>query len=123
MVGLHGCDLVKFGKVLEKPTFKFRIQAMKSGWVTAIDAERVAKVAFQLGAGRAKATDAIDPRAGVTLAVRAGDRVSVGSALATLERSESPDNLEKCAGELYKAFSIGAERVEPADSLILERIS
>jgi pyrimidine-nucleoside phosphorylase len=123
MVGLHGGDLGKFGKVLEKPTFKFRIQAMKSGWVAAIDAERVAKVAFQLGAGRAKATDAIDPRAGVTLAVRAGDRVSVGSALATLERSESPDNLEKCAGELYKAFSIGAERVEPADSLILERIS
>jgi pyrimidine-nucleoside phosphorylase len=122
MTELHGGDLDRFKASLEKPTFKFRIQSMKSGWVGAIDAERVARAAFMLGAGRERACDCVDPRAGVTLAVKAGDKVSVGTPMATLERSGSPDGLEKCAAELYKAFSVSSVAVEARKSLILERV-
>ena len=121
MVAAQGGDLDRFAALLTKPTFKFRIQAMRSGFVAAIDAEKVARVAFQLGAGREKAGDRIDPLAGVTLAVRRGDRVAVGSPLATLETTREPDALERNAGELLKAFTISSEEVAPTD-LILERI-
>lgn len=120
-VAAHGGDLARFAAETAKPAFKFRIQAMRSGYVAAIDAERVAKVAFALGAGRARAGDRIDPRAGVTLAVTRGDRVSVGSPLATLEASFSPDVLERNAGELLKAFTLSAEP-PAARSLVISTV-
>ena len=120
MVEAHGGDLRRFGRILEKPTFKFRIQAMKSGYVAAIDAEKVAKVTLALGAGRVKAGDAIDPLAGVRLAVKRGERVSVGAALATLETSREPDSLERLASDLLKAFEIQSERPAPSPLVIAE---
>ena len=121
MCAAQGGDLDAFKRLLKKPTFKFKIQAMKSGFVTAIDAEKVGKVALALGAGRLEKTDKIDPLAGITLAVKRGDRVSVGSPLATLESSREPDGLERCAADLLKAFTIGRDAPEDA-GLVLERI-
>lgn len=122
MVAAQGGDLDRFAALLQQPTFKFCIQAMRSGFVEAIDAEKVARVAFQLGAGRAKAGDKIDPRAGVTLAVKRGDRVVVGAPLATLETSHGPEALERCAADLLKAFTIASAEV-PECNLVLERIA
>ena len=94
---------------------------MRSGHVVAIDAEKVGRVALQLGAGREKAGDRIDPLAGVTLAVGVGDKVSAGSPLATIEKSGGPEYLESAAGELYKAFTIASDAPE-VPSLVVERI-
>ena len=121
MVAAHGGDLERFERLLKKPTFKFKIQAMKSGYVSEIDAEKVARVALQLGAGREKTNDKIDPLAGVTLAVKTGDRVAVGAPLATLEKSTDPDGLERAAADLFKAFTISSA-VPESKSLILDRI-
>lgn len=121
MVAAHGGDLERFGRLLREPTFKFKIQAMRSGYVSEIDAEKIARVALQLGAGREKTGDRIDPLAGVTLAVKVGDRVAVGAPLATLEKSSDPDGLERAAADLFKAFTISATAPE-TKSLILERI-
>ena len=121
MVAAHGGDLGRFERLLKKPTFKFKIQAMKSGYVSEIDAEKVARVALQLGAGREKTNDKIDPLAGVTLAVKTGDRVAVGAPLATLEKSTDPDGLERAAADLFKAFTISSA-VPESKSLILDRI-
>ena len=119
MVAAQGGDLDRFDALLKKPTFKFRIQAMKSGYVTAVDAEKVGRVALALGAGREKAGDRIDPLAGVTLDVKVGDKVAVGAPLATLAKSTGPDGLEKAAADLYRAFEIAPEPPPPR-SLILE---
>jgi thymidine phosphorylase len=121
MVAAHGGDLERFGRLLREPTFKFKIQAMRSGYVSEIDAEKIARVALQLGAGREKTGDRIDPLAGVTLAVKVGERVAVGAPLATLEKSSDPDGLERAAADLFKAFTISATAPE-TKSLILERI-
>lgn len=122
MVVRHGGNLARFAELRERPTFKFRIQAMRSGYITAIDAEKVARAALALGAGRLAAGDRIDPLAGVTLAVGVGTKVVAGAPLATLERSGDPDGLEKCAAELMKAFVIGSQP-PPTGSLILETIT
>ena len=122
MVKAQGGDLERFARVRAKPTFKFRIQSMRSGFVTAIDAEKVGRVALALGAGRQTAADRIDPLAGITLSVRVGDRVSVGSPLATLEKSFDPDGLERAAADLYKAFQVSSAAPEPRP-LILERVN
>ena len=118
MVEAHGGDLSRFDELLKEPTFKFRVQSMKSGYIANIDAETVAKVAFALGAGREKAGDAIDPLAGVTLAVKHGDKVTAGSALATLETTREPEALEKLAADILEAFTIVPEPVPPRRFII-----
>ena len=120
MVAAQGGDLDAFSEQLKKPTSKFKIQAMKSGFVTAIDAEKVGKVALAMGAGRMEKTDRIDPLAGITLAVKRGDRVAVGAPLATLESSRGPDGLERAAADLLKAFTIERDAPE-TQGLIFER--
>ena len=122
MVEAHGGDLGRFRRLLEKPVFKFRIQSVKSGYVSGIDAEKVGRTALSLGAGREKAGDRIDPLAGIQLAVSVGDKVVPGAPLATLEKSTCPDGLEQAAAELYKAFSFSQTKPEPKN-LILERIN
>ena len=121
MCAAQGGDLNAFERLLKKPTFKFKIQAMKSGYITAIDAEKVGRVALALGAGRMEKTDKIDPLAGITLSVKRGDRVAVGAPLATLESSREPDGLERAAADLLKAFAIGPAAPDGAD-LVLERV-
>ena len=104
MIAAQGGDLDRFERVLRRPTFRFRIQSMRSGTIASIDAEKVGKVALALGAGRLTASDRIDPLAGITLAVTRGDRVKTGSPLATLESSREPNELEHLAADLLKAF-------------------
>lgn len=122
MVAAQGGDLDAFERKMEKQkVFKFQVQAMRSGYVAAIDAEKVARASFEVGAGRAKAGDKLDAFAGVELYVKRGDRVAVGSPLATLVSSRSPDGLEAGAAGLLKAFTIAAEEREKPQ-LIFERI-
>lgn len=121
MVAAQGGSLEAFAERFAQPVSKFCIQAPRSGFVAEINAEKVARVALKLGAGREKAGDAIDPRAGITLAVRMGERVATGAPLATLETSSGPDGLESAAAELLKAFSFSQEPVA-VKPLILARI-
>jgi len=122
MVAAHGGDLERFEALLKKPVFKYRIQSMRSGYVSEIDAEKVARAAFRLGAGREKTGDRIDPLAGIELAVARGDKVAVGAPLATLTTSWAPDPLESCAAELFKAFKVAPEPPEKTE-LIIERVA
>ena len=121
MIAAQGGDLERFEASLRRPTHRFRLLAMRSGYVTGIDAEKVGRVALSLGAGRMKADDRIDHLAGVSLAVSVGDRVSVGAPLATLFTASGPDGLEHAAAELLKAFEITSSAPSARRTMILER--
>ena len=122
MVAAQGGDLEAFKTMREKAKARrFRISAMRSGFVEAIDSARVGLVALGLGAGREKSGDVIDIHAGIDFEVKVGDRVSVGAPLATLVTSTRPEALEANAAMLLKSIAIGHNRKE-STSLILETI-
>ena len=81
----------------------------RGGYIADIDAEQVARVAFRLGAGRAKAGDAIDFSAGVLLSVTHGDRVESGSPVARLFAKDRADALDEAAADLAAAFTVTAD--------------
>lgn len=123
MVGLHGGDLTRF--VRENAdgggARRLELKADESGYVSDIDAETVARAAFNLGAGRAKSDDAIDVGAGVLLAVTRGDRVEKGQTLAWLYAKERSSILAGEAYALAAAFTLSSEHPSP-QNMILEVI-
>src|SRR5829696_6019908 len=54
------------------------VPAPQDGWLAAVDAEAVGRVAAALGAGRQRKDDDIDPAVAVELSVKLGDRVEAG---------------------------------------------
>jgi thymidine phosphorylase len=78
----------------------------RAGYVTKVDALGVALAALQLGAGRAKAEDRIDPAVGVGGLVKVGDRVESGGALCVIHASSEPA-LGEAAGILGGAITVG----------------
>ena len=120
MVELHGGDLMRFvrdnadgggARCLE-------LKSDESGYVSGIDAEMVARAAFNLGAGRAKSDDSIDVSAGVLLSVAHGDRVEKGQSLARLYAKDRSALLENEANMLIKAFTLSPEQPSPRNMIL-----
>jgi thymidine phosphorylase len=57
------------------------VKAPRDGWLAAVDAEAVGRVAAALGAGRQRKDDDIDPAVAVELSAKLGDRVDAGAAI------------------------------------------
>ena len=105
---------------LPKPKLLREVRATASGILQGLDAEQIGLAAVELGAGRARKEDAVDPAAGLLLFKRAGEPVREGDVLAELH-SSSEARLD--AGE---ARVLGAARIGETDvarkPLVLERI-
>ena len=127
MVKLHGGDLDTFlascpgrdASTRRPIAGEVCPQAAADGFVARIDAQKVAQAAFELGAGRAQATDAIDPAAGVRLLVTHGDRVQAGQPFAQLYAPMRPERMPVAVKLVQEAVEVSS--VAPAPKpLILE---
>lgn len=123
MVKLHGGDLEEFERIYTESggASSVEVLAPVSGFISDIDAETVARAAFNLGAGRAKTDDAIDMSAGVLLSVVHGDRVEKGQTLAKLFAKDRSALLDAEAKSLVSAFAI-SEEASSVRRLIIEEI-
>ena len=92
--------------------------AGRSGFVGDIDARRIALAAFDLGAGRARKEDAVDPKAGVVLNKRPGEAVEAGDTLATLYASDAS---RADPGAVLAAFTLSDSAPGPRP-LVLDRL-
>lgn len=104
------------------PTTKQRvaIPAAHSGWVRQCNPRALAWVAVEMGAGRTRAEDAVDPAVGIELARVVGERVERGEPLAFLHvhrKGKALPFLERVA----QAFTVGP-KPPPARQLLIERI-
>ena len=65
------------------------VVALRSGVIADVDAMKVALAAVGLGAGRARAEDAVDPAVGISELVKIGERVEAGATLCRIHASEA----------------------------------
>ena len=105
---------------LPEPRLRREVIADRSGVLGALDAELVGLAAVELGAGRARKEDAVDPAAGLLLRKRVGDEVVAGEVLAELH-ARTAARLDAGESRLRAAVAIGAEPGERP--LVLERIA
>lgn len=92
-------------EVLPRARFQQELRATKAGWVAEVIAMDVALAALQLGAGRSRAEDAVDPAVGLTRLVKVGERVEAGAVIACIHANDQA-RLETAAHILGEAILI-----------------
>ena len=85
--------------------------ALEDGFVAKMDTTAIGYCAQDLGAGRKKKTDAIDPAVGLVMRVRLGDAVAAGQPLATLYLNK-PELANEAIARMQRAIAISPERPE-----------
>ncbi|TPW12927.1 MAG: pyrimidine-nucleoside phosphorylase, partial [bacterium] len=93
------------------PVAPARIEVVSSseGWVGDIDPRRIGEAVIDLGGGRRRAEDAIDPAVGVDLAVAPGDPVRSGQLLAMIHAADRGSRVQLVEETIRRAI-----RVDPA---------
>lgn len=106
---------------LPTPRETHTVTAASDGFVTRMDALPFGIGAWRLGAGRARAEDAVVFAAGIDLHVKPGDAVRAGDPVFTLSADDAA-RFDRALEAVDGAWEIGAEHIERAP-LVRERIT
>ncbi len=112
-------DVVDHPERLPRARQQIPLLSTKSGYVHRVDALGVALAGLQLGAGRVKAEDKIDPAVGVSGLVKIGEEVEAGAPLAVIHGNSDP-SVAAARTLLEKAIVIREER--PATPTLIGEI-
>ena len=106
---------------LPQPGATLDIPAPRDGQVAFVDAEKIGRVVLQLGAGRCRTDDTIDPAAGITGLVQCGDPVVRGQPLMRLQARQAAmiDRLRTAAAAAVEL----ADRPTTRPPLVLEEVT
>ncbi|MDD9934001.1 MAG: thymidine phosphorylase [Myxococcales bacterium] len=97
-----------------------RLRAGTGGYVADLDAMAVARLAMGLGAGRARAEDAIDQTVGIVLQRKPGERVAQGEVLAEIHLPRGTTRGQALAArrQLDAAYRLARRRKQPPELVI-----
>lgn len=101
-------DILKNFDKYPDPNHDFTFKAPKSGYITAIDAYKIGIASLELGAGRKKKEDTVDPGAGLKLHYKTGARVNEGETLVTGFTNDETF-ISAAKESLEEAYTIGNE--------------
>jgi pyrimidine-nucleoside phosphorylase len=88
------------------------LPAPRAGYVVAIDGMALGLSVNELGGGRARKEDQIDPAVGLVLRAKVGDRVAAGAPLLTIHAANAAA-AERVAPRLAAAYTLGDAPVSP----------
>ena len=98
--------------VLPVAPVRVEVRAPTGGYLVAVDAEAIGRASGDLGAGRKKKGDAIDPAVGLVFRPGVGDRIEAGEEIAIVHaRSEAA--ADECAAQIVAALTVDEEPVPP----------
>lgn len=107
-------DLEKF----EKAPYITPVICERSGYVSDLSAEIIGRASVDLGAGRVKKEDEVDPRVGIIVCKKTGDKVEKGEVIAYIH-ANSPEKAEEAVLKVKNAYTIVDKKVKKP-SVILE---
>ena len=112
MVKAQGGDVkqIEDTELLPKASYVTELTAKKSGYVHHAKALELGRLAMEIGAGREKKEDVIDPAVGIVLSKKTGDVVKTGESLASVYHNQPLK--DEWIRRFYGAFVIADE---PAD--------
>jgi len=114
LVEAQGGDVRQVDEPERLPQARYQetLFAGASGYAAEVNALKVAQATLELGAGRARKTDTIDPAVGVVVHKKVGDRVAKGDPLFTVHAND-PDKLAQARAVLTEAVVLSQEPQTP----------
>ncbi len=114
MVKQHGGDVSYITNPASYPKSKhiIEIKSTQSGYIAGIDALEIGLTGIQLGAGRMKTDDIIDPKSGIVFNKKMGDKVSVNDTLAVMY-VDSESVIASASKRIANAFTCSPTPVQP----------
>ena len=112
VIAQHG-DVSTIDNLDKLPKAKFieHVLAEKSGWVNSVNAREVGETSVQLGAGREKKGDPIDPAVGIMVYAKIGGAIEAGQTLFEIHANNT-GKLLQAKERLKNAIEITQDRVE-----------
>lgn len=102
----------------KKANYIVPVIAKNTGYITKLDAQTVGVLAMELGAGRVKKEDSIDPLVGIVLEKKVGSKVEKGEVLAYIH-ANSEEKAKKVQEDLANAYKIENKKVEKKNVLAI----
>ncbi|HEX9123840.1 MAG TPA: thymidine phosphorylase [Actinomycetota bacterium] len=97
--------------VLPRAPVRVPILAARAGYLAAVDAEAIGRASGDLGAGRKKKGDPIDPAVGIVFRPKVGDRLEPREELGTVHARDEA-SARACVGTVLAAMTVSADPVE-----------
>ncbi|HSC85977.1 MAG TPA: thymidine phosphorylase [Polyangiaceae bacterium] len=121
LVAAQGGDarVVRSPQLLALAPEQLSVRAQRDGWVSQLDARAVGLAAVELGAGRSRADQAVDPGVGIELCLKPGQQVRAGEELARVFARETARG-ERCVERVLGAYEL-ADEAPPPRPLLLGR--
>ena len=105
---------------LRKAPVILPVPAPQDGWLTACATRNLGLAVIELGGGRKRTTDAIDPSVGIDRILPLGSKVSKGEPIAFVHAA-GREGGEKAAADVARCFTL-ADRPPGASPVVLKRI-
>lgn len=105
--------------VLPQAPVVVEVAAPADGWVCDVEAMRIALSALKLGAGRARAEDAVDPSVGFSCLAQSGEPVRKGGLLARVHAKNEADAAE-ASRQILAAYTLGEKA--PAKRVLIDEL-
>ena len=88
------------------------VTASAPGFLAAVDAEALGRASGDLGAGRKRKGDPIDPAVGIVFRPKVGDAIEVGQEMGTIHARDETA-ADACAARVSAALTLSVDPVEP----------
>jgi thymidine phosphorylase len=98
--------------VLPTAPVRRSIEVAASGSLAGVDAEALGRASADLGAGRRKKGDPIDPAVGIVFHPKVGDRIEAGRAMGEIHARTDAD-ADACLSRIHEALTFVDHDVEP----------
>ena len=113
IIAAQGGDVRVFDNpaAFHQPGATRTLLARSSGYIAAIDTEKIGWAVQRLGAGRVKVGEPVDPHAGIEMHVKLGSRIERGEALVTLFAADKA-KLTEPEVLLYEAITVSSQMAQ-----------
>ncbi len=107
-------------RLLPKAKFQVEVKSVKSGYIAKIDTQRIGMIGVELGIGRKKIEDNIDPAVGFIINKKIGDKVKIGDSLIVI-MTNNKSTANKISQELVSCYHFSQHKI-PRPKIIISKI-
>ncbi len=95
-----------------KPSYKKSILSVANGYLKSVNTFEIGMAALELGAGRLKKEDKIDPKAGIIFKFKIGDKINKGDVIAEIfsDNKKAILNIEK---KIIQMVELSVKKINP----------